>query len=790
MKNSDLFIKIMLILASYFLGSTSQCWGAGNITFSDKGQPSAFLQDDDYNYIPVIIVANNAPIRKAPSKSAATLGKAKFLDSYYLTDHIVSGTKNYYLAAEMTEYEDIHQFIGWFAEEDILIKTKAIKKKGIYSKALIVNKWQAIAGKINIESTPALNGPSNTYNKIHELGLFKFYFIYAKATAPHSGNEYYLLGHKPFMLDDPAYIRETLIGWVPKQNIHQWDTRQAVEFDKRTLKKRVPQKHLRAKGEGGVKIFKTENELEAFLQGKDRELMPIATEDTWVEKWQYNWQRFPLIKAKSNERFKSAGQFYQVGYIGDQIYIDSGLVGASSEDLDKYRHKLEELRHEARAIDLIFVIDSTGSMKRYFSAVSQAVKRITQHIERKYSPDSPKKPDIRYSVLFYRDYPDEEDSYLIKRLPLTANVKVVTRFIEEEKKAQCGDCGGDAHEAVFHAIDTAITATAEDVRDRLGFKAIILIGDTGNHNKDPRGYTAQSIAKTIKYSGYEFFSIHVVDETQKIQSPSLRAFKEQTNTIHNLIAATSIFSQSNELGKLTTNEPNKVAETIVKGSHLLAEQLIRAKEAALKVEDGEIGIRDIKTQYGVILTKRLTEMMIKKGIDPKVFLHKSAQIFGRGWLSEKDHLTGQRQVREVLLVDRVTLEQLMAAIAGMIKAPPTRRGIMQIWTKVLKDVTTGDVTADKSVTELIENHLGIPLRKKLLKKSLYELSRLSSLQLEKLLKSLEEDMYKIRGIYNERQVNISRDEKGNIKAQFLGNRKMWWRGGGFQYAWIPIDELP
>jgi hypothetical protein len=190
------------------------------------------------------------------------------------------------------------------------------------------------------------------------------------------------------MLDDPDSIRETLIGWVPKPNIHQWDTRQAVEFDKRTLTVRVPEKHLRAKGEGGAQIFETVEELEAFLRGEEKfngiVLMAVATEDTQVEKWQYNWQRFPLIDAKTNEKFTTAGQFYQVGYIGDQIYIDSGLVGASSEDLDKYRHKLEELRHEARAIDLLFVIDSTGSMSGYFSAVSQAVESITQDIERRY----------------------------------------------------------------------------------------------------------------------------------------------------------------------------------------------------------------------------------------------------------------------------------------------------------------------------------------------------------------------------------------------------------------------
>src|SRR5205823_4519059 len=139
--------------------------------------------------------------------------------------------------------------------------------------------------------------------------------------------------------------------------------------------------------------------------------------------------------------------------------------------------------------------DSTGSMQPYFGSAAQAVQTITEYLGREYGKGS-ERPDIRYSVVFYRDYIDEGRpngkpqpgdppvTYLVKRLPLTGNVEAVVRFLEEEKNALCNGCGGDEPEAVFHGIDYAISSAANEVRN--GLRAIVLIGDKGNHPIDER----------------------------------------------------------------------------------------------------------------------------------------------------------------------------------------------------------------------------------------------------------------------------------------------------------------
>ena len=242
--------------------------------------------------------------------------------------------------------------------------------------------------------------------------------------------------------------------------------------------------------------------------------------------------------------------------------------------------------------------------------------------------------------------------------------------------------------------------------------------------------------------------------------------------------------------RIMTNDPEKIAQMIVETSRRLTEEMAKAKLAIRDISTGEAGLQDIKQQHGVQLTKRLTEMMEKRGIDPKVFVEKSIQIFGHGWTSEKDPLNNESQLRVMLLIDRPTLEQLLAILAGFIKEPPSRESVINVWTKVLKDVTTGDVDVNKPVAELIQNYLGIPIRKKLLHKSIEDIQKLNPEELAGLWQELETDLNRIRGIYTEQALAIEKGKDGKIEIKQLGSRKIWWQGQGKEYGWIPVEELP
>lgn len=795
----------LVICGSWYLCTSQVVWG--DVEFGKSGKPDAFLLDSSEEVKPVVVIADGAKIYQRPSKTSPSLGEAKFLDQYYLAAIVEESGRKYCLAAEMNmATQKPGKFIGWFAEEDILLNRQAIKDKpGIYLKGLIINQWnETIEKGMDISGAAALDGPGtrpgskgNPYKKLAELGLFNFYFVYAKTVSKDTSETHFLLGFTPTIpnITKPA---ETLIGWVSGKRVYEWSTRQAVEFDKTTLKKRIGKKTKEQidQGRGGVEIFETEEELTAYLRGQetlgDMELIPVAQEDIRVKEWQYNWPRFPLFDVKKNDVNPEAGPLYHVGYIGDQIYVKGGATGADVGTMANYQEELQKLQKDLRDIDLIFVIDSTGSMRNYFRSAAEGVKRITEYIAREYPVDSPERPDIRYSVVFYRDYADEDgqsdpnDTYLIKRLPLTGNTDAVRRFLEGEEEMICDGCGGDEPEAVFHAIDQSIATAAEEVKERTGYKAIILMGDKGNHAHDPRDYTVEKIADRIIKNGYDFFSFHVVNAEDVEKDVDVRRFREQTDRIQALIQMDALYNKQ----RIMTNDPEKIAQMIVETSRRLTEEMAKAKLAIRDISTGEAGLQDIKQQHGVQLTKRLTEMMEKRGIDPKVFVEKSIQIFGHGWTSEKDPSNNESQLRVMLLIDRPTLEQLLAILAGFIKEPPSRESVINVWTKVLKDVTTGDVDVNKPVAELIQNYLGIPIRKKLLHKSIEDIQKLNPEELAGLWQELETDLNRIRGIYTEQALAIEKGKDGKIEIKQLGSRKIWWQGQGKEYGWIPVEELP
>ncbi|MCG8457528.1 MAG: hypothetical protein MI919_14740 [Holophagales bacterium] len=353
----------------------------------------------------------------------------------------------------------------------------------------------------------------------------------------------------------------------------------------------------------------------------------------------------------------------------------------------------------------------------------------------------------------------------------------------------CDGCGGDEPEAVFYGVEYAINSAAKEVSNGLGLRALVLMGDKGNHARDPRGLDTERVAKAIRDQRYDFFCFHVADTRRLEKDPDSRAFDDQCRDISRKVELTS------HTGRMTSERPGDIASAIVKAAQAVAGDLEQTREIAAKVSRGEAGLVDIRRQYGVRLTQRLSDMMRQRGIDPSVFVEASVQVFDKGWVAEKDPLTGTRQVETVLLVDRATLEQLQGLLAGLTKDPPSRQNVVSLWTKVLKDVTQGEARVDKPVSELIENHLGIPVREKLLAKTLDEISRLSPTELERLYSELQLDLYRVRGLQAEKQLELEKRPNGRggfrIVSRERGTRSVWWQGkGGREYAWIPIDELP
>ncbi|MDQ0061103.1 VWA domain-containing protein [Paenibacillus harenae] len=123
-------------------------------------------------------------------------------------------------------------------------------------------------------------------------------------------------------------------------------------------------------------------------------------------------------------------------------------------------------------VDVMFVVDTTGSMEDELNYLGAELKDVIQRV----SEEHANQLDIRLSANFYRD---KHDDYVVKPHPFVTNVDTVTGWITKENARG----GGDFPEAVDQALRDAIHEHewSKEARARLLF----LVLDAPPHS-DPQ----------------------------------------------------------------------------------------------------------------------------------------------------------------------------------------------------------------------------------------------------------------------------------------------------------------
>ncbi|MBS2033621.1 VWA domain-containing protein [bacterium] len=140
----------------------------------------------------------------------------------------------------------------------------------------------------------------------------------------------------------------------------------------------------------------------------------------------------------------------------------------------------------APRIDVVFAIDSTGSMGDEIEVVKSKVSRMMNEIQ-----SGNPKPDVRFGLVAYRDH---GDAYLTKVYPLTSAVETIQTSLAQ---IEAGG-GGDTPEAVAEGLNSAVNEMNWD-GDPNTTRMIFLIGDAGPHFRDDfRQPVLDAKAKGIK----------------------------------------------------------------------------------------------------------------------------------------------------------------------------------------------------------------------------------------------------------------------------------------------------
>ncbi|GAA5875200.1 hypothetical protein JCM16303_005043 [Sporobolomyces ruberrimus] len=103
-----------------------------------------------------------------------------------------------------------------------------------------------------------------------------------------------------------------------------------------------------------------------------------------------------------------------------------------------------------RLLDLVFILDCTGSMGSYIASATKNIELICDNIIQSGRLTSAE--SLRVGLIAYRDYPPQDNSYITKSFPFQSSVQTV----KEHLKTLYASGGGDGPEGVTAGMKAAL----------------------------------------------------------------------------------------------------------------------------------------------------------------------------------------------------------------------------------------------------------------------------------------------------------------------------------------------
>ncbi len=303
--------------------------------------------------------------------------------------------------------------------------------------------------KVIVRNDCAVFAEPNESSRSQPVKQWDFYFVLpADASGAKQKNGFYRIAS--------GTSDAQAIGWIKNDSVVEWNHSQCLGFAKRA--ERDP-----------AHFFSTPQALEGYLKnGKTEEA--ISREPEGVE-------TLGLMPILSEEKIKLKGEeikSYKVGYIIDADPKNNTSSPSKALTVNQIQKDL--------TLDIVFVIDTTSSMKPYIEATKDVVRKISTAI----SDNKHVKGRVRLGLVGYRDRGDE---YVTKILCSLEAGKDLQSYQAELAKVEASG-GGDSPEQVYAGIDMAVSKMAWGATS---YRHVVVIGDSANHADDKSMVSLESV---------------------------------------------------------------------------------------------------------------------------------------------------------------------------------------------------------------------------------------------------------------------------------------------------------
>ncbi len=797
--HSAMFRKAVLIALWLCILGGKTAWGQATCTR---------LKNSEGNDRLVHVVVEGTKAWKSGGISASVQPAWQYGDGYFVgAEQVVARREG--MLTQLLLCDESDKSIGWVDKNAVLENLEALKTpEGIHKKALVVRRIKL--GKSNeTKEIHTLRGPGSRYSKHLTVPFFQFFYVFK--IQQNEGKKHYLLGLETNIRIE-GKAKETLIGWLPQENLQEWNRLSQSGYSGGQWAERMKGSVLADKLDRKALFFETK---EQALQGAPA--THTGREDESRKPWNKERLRLPLLSviSPSGENVEKRVRIHPnkkcalVGgrtSLAEQRVFQFGVLGAVRMGLDNVDH-LEKLA-SLENLDVLFLVDATGNMQKYYPRVKKTIKQVVAALQHRGQVLGAKNRErnftfnLRLGVAFYRDIVDGVGIYEVKQnakgkdVPLmeTKDLPEIQRQLDTVRV----DGGGDIPEAITYALKRAVEKT--NWRDD-SHRMIVLLGNAPSHIgttrqglKDP---TLQEVAATMKKHGTMFYALQGGAPQPNGTTHFSPRFEEQFG------------EKAGGLLHLLRSDPNysplaagysKVP--YVGGSKI--DGIWKAFEAAQKtILDGksEIIVRAFRPRKMIQFHEDLLGRMGLRGKD-----YKNKMYWRELWSTECHPVTGFVQLRSVVLLEQEQAQALYVLLRKMAELLSAGRRVSynelrSRYMGLLEHITRSPILTTSLHTVGLQK-LGIPLHTDMLRLNFSQLLHLLE-EPQKRRALLQQVLYRrqlLGGVirscdYKERVY----DPETKQTKEVLRKGKSWFfrrtnLSAGLRtdayYAWVPLEFLP
>lgn len=469
---------------------------------------------------------------ESPRSNSRVVKTLKFMDPndlFYVADE-----QNGYMLLYTEKYQQKNleisksaKAIGWVSVDELLLWSTCPRTIAqIYQKAVILKDPEEVQNKkdLDIVSPEFSKSPYEMISTKRRAVDLEFYFVFKTVNGA------------ALLLEDnkiTTSLTSTKKGWMKRGLYTLWNDRLCYEpnFGEEV---EGAQAAIFA-GTQEAQEFKSTGELSVYES-------PLWKETLGSKRWSPKKVRFPVIDMGG----RYIAQVGTISSLGSGSSTSTNTPTTQNDEWEKVSRKIEEYESKLSNTNVVFVMDGTSSMKKYYQPMAKALEQAMLQNEMKGA-------NMNFGAVVYRNYADEQAGRLVETKPLTKDYMSVAQWLVSR---ECGSIGKSHYEAMLYGLETAVDQMKWR-KENSNF--IILVGDAANALPDAKGKTIESIAAKLAEKGINL----VVFQANHMDHSAYHDFGLQTQKL-----------MFNELYKIT-------GKKVTRSSFTLSNQLYNYKNTDL-----------------------------------------------------------------------------------------------------------------------------------------------------------------------------------------------------------------